>query len=243
MLSRSLNKIYSKINNLNHILDLICMENRKFDLKYLTLKNYYMAFELPKLNYAYDALEPNIDARTMEIHHSKHHNGYTTKLNAAIAGTTLENESIESILMSLDMSNSAVRNNGGGFYNHSLFWDVMSPVDKGELSGELKDAIMDAYGSFEDFKTAFSKAAATQFGSGWAWLCVHKGGKVEVCSTPNQDNPLMPGVSCGGTPILGIDVWEHAYYLNYQNRRPDYINAFFNVINWNEVAKRFAAAK
>lgn len=219
------------------------MENRKFDLKYLTLKNYYMAFELPKLNYAYDALEPNIDARTMEIHHSKHHNGYTTKLNAAIAGTPLENESIESILMSLDMTNSAVRNNGGGFYNHSLFWEVMSPVNKGELSGELKDAIMDAYGSFEDFKDTFSKAAATQFGSGWAWLCVHKGGKVEVCSTPNQDNPLMPGVSCGGTPILGIDVWEHAYYLNYQNRRPDYINAFFNVINWNEVAKRFAAAK
>lgn len=219
------------------------MENRKFDLKYLTLKNYYMAFELPKLNYAYDALEPNIDARTMEIHHSKHHNGYTTKLNAAIAGTALENESIESILSSLDMSNSAVRNNGGGFYNHSLFWDVISPVDKGELSGELKDAIMDAYGSFENFKDAFSKAAATQFGSGWAWLCVHKGGKVEVCATPNQDNPLMPGVSCGGTPILGIDVWEHAYYLNYQNRRPDYINAFFNVINWNEVTKRFAAAK
>ena len=202
-----------------------------------------MAFELPKLNYAYDALEPNIDARTMEIHHSKHHNGYTTKLNAAIAGTALENESIESILSSLDMSNSAVRNNGGGFYNHSLFWDVISPVDKGELSGELKDAIMDAYGSFENFKDAFSKAAATQFGSGWAWLCVHKGGKVEVCATPNQDNPLMPGVSCGGTPILGIDVWEHAYYLNYQNRRPDYINAFFNVINWNEVTKRFAAAK
>lgn len=219
------------------------MENRKFDLKYLTLKNYYMAFELPKLNYAYDALEPNIDARTMEIHHSKHHNGYTTKLNAAIAGTALENESIESILSSLDMSNSAVRNNGGGFYNHSLFWDVISPVDKGELSGELKDAIMDAYGSFENFKDAFSKAAATQFGSGWAWLCVHKGGKVEVCATPNQDNPLMPGVSCEGTPILGIDVWEHAYYLNYQNRRPDYINAFLNVINWNEVAKRFAAAK
>ena len=202
-----------------------------------------MAFELPKLNYAYNALEPNIDARTMEIHHSKHHNGYTTKLNAAIAGTALENESIESILTSLDMNNSAVRNNGGGFYNHSLFWEVMSPVDKGELSGELKDAIMDAYGSFENFKNAFSKAAATQFGSGWAWLCVHKGGKVEVCSTANQDNPLMPGVSCGGTPILGIDVWEHAYYLNYQNRRPDYINAFFNVINWNEVAKRFAAAK
>ncbi|MDG1057452.1 MAG: superoxide dismutase [Flavobacteriaceae bacterium] len=202
-----------------------------------------MAFELPKLNYAYDALEPNIDARTMEIHHSKHHNGYTTKLNAAISGTALENESIESILSSLDMSNKAVRNNGGGFYNHSLFWEVMSPIDKGELSGELKDAILEAYGSFEDFKSAFSNAAATQFGSGWAWLCVHKGGKVEVCATPNQDNPLMPGVSCGGTPILGIDVWEHAYYLNYQNRRPDYINAFFNVINWNEVAKRFAAAK
>ncbi len=202
-----------------------------------------MAFELPKLNYAYDALEPNIDARTMEIHYSKHHNGYTTKLNAAISGTALENESIESILSSLDMSNKAVRNNGGGFYNHSLFWEVMSPIDKGELSGELKDAILEAYGSFEDFKSAFSNAAATQFGSGWAWLCVHKGGKVEVCATPNQDNPLMPGVSCGGTPILGIDVWEHAYYLNYQNRRPDYINAFFNVINWNEVAKRFAAAK
>jgi superoxide dismutase, Fe-Mn family len=202
-----------------------------------------MAFELPKLNYAYDALEPHIDARTMEIHHSKHHNGYTTKLNAAIEGTALENESIESILENLDMSNGAVRNNGGGFYNHSLFWSIMDPNDKGELSGDLKDAIVGAYGSVDAFKTAFSKAAATQFGSGWAWLCVHKGGKVEVCSTPNQDNPLMPGVSCGGTPILGLDVWEHAYYLNYQNRRPDYINAFFNVINWNEVAKRFDAAK
>ena len=202
-----------------------------------------MAFELPKLNYAYDALEPHIDARTMEIHHSKHHNGYTTKLNAAIEGTALENESIESILEDLDMSNGAVRNNGGGFYNHSLFWSIMDPNDKGELSGDLKDAIVGAYGSVDAFKTAFSKAAATQFGSGWAWLCVHKGEKVEVCSTPNQDNPLMPGVSCGGTPILGLDVWEHAYYLNYQNRRPDYINAFFNVINWNEVAKRFDAAK
>ena len=202
-----------------------------------------MAFELPKLNYAYDALEPHIDARTMEIHHSKHHNGYTTKLNAAIEGTALVNESIESILEDLDMSNGAVRNNGGGFYNHSLFWSIMDPNDKGELSGDLKDAIIGAYGSVDAFKTAFSKAAATQFGSGWAWLCVHKGGKVEVCSTPNQDNPLMPGVSCGGMPILGLDVWEHAYYLNYQNRRPDYINAFFNVINWNEVAKRFDAAK
>ena len=202
-----------------------------------------MAFELPKLNYAYDALEPNVDARTMEIHHSKHHNGYTNNLNAAIAGTDLENKSIESILENLDMSNKAVRNNGGGFYNHSLFWNVMNPEGKEALSGELKDAILAAYGSFGDFKTAFSKAAATQFGSGWAWLCVHKGGKVEVCSTPNQDNPLMPGVSCGGTPILGLDVWEHAYYLNYQNRRPDYIEAFFNVINWKEVETRFAAAK
>jgi Fe-Mn family superoxide dismutase len=184
-----------------------------------------MAFELPKLKYAYDALEPNIDARTMEIHHSKHHNGYTTKLNAAIEGTDLEGKSIEDILSHLDMSNGGVRNNGGGFYNHSLFWDVMNPEDRGYLSGELKDAI------------------EAEFGSGWAWLCVHKGGKVEVCSTPNQDNPLMPGVTCGGTPILGLDVWEHAYYLNYQNRRPDYIEAFFKVINWNEIERRYAEAK
>ena len=202
-----------------------------------------MAFELPQLNYAYDALEPHIDARTMEIHHSKHHNGYTNNLNTAIAGTDLETKSIETILGDLDMSNKALRNNGGGFYNHSLFWNVMNPEGKEALSGELKDAILSAYGTFEDFKSAFSKAAATQFGSGWAWLCVHKGGKVEVCSTPNQDNPLMPGVSCSGTPILGLDVWEHAYYLNYQNRRPDYIEAFFSVINWTVVEKRFAAAK
>jgi Fe-Mn family superoxide dismutase len=202
-----------------------------------------MAFQLPELGYAYDALTPNIDAKTMEIHHSKHHNGYTTKLNGAIAGTDLEDKSIEEILTNLDMSNGAVRNNGGGFYNHSLFWTVMNPNDRGYLSGELKDAIEAAYGSKDTFIEAFSKAAATQFGSGWAWLCVHKGGKVEVCSTPNQDNSLMPGVGCGGTPILGLDVWEHAYYLNYQNRRPDYINAFFNVINWNEVEKRFASAK
>jgi|TARA_B110000483_G_scaffold162564_1_gene192655 Fe-Mn family superoxide dismutase len=202
-----------------------------------------MAFQLPELGYAYDALEPNIDARTMEIHHSKHHNGYTTKLNGAIAGTELEGKSIEDILANLDMSNGGVRNNGGGFYNHSLFWKVMSPEDKGSLSGELKDAIEAAYGSEEGFMEAFSNAAATQFGSGWAWLCVHKGGKVEVCSTPNQDNPLMPGVTCQGTPVLGLDVWEHAYYLNYQNRRPDYINAFFNVINWNEVSKRYSEAK
>ena len=202
-----------------------------------------MSFELPKLKYAYDALEPNIDARTMEIHHSKHHNGYTSKLNAAIQGTPHENESIETILGTLDMSNSGVRNNGGGFYNHSLFWEVMNPQNKGSLSGELRTALREAFGTFEDFKSAFSKAAATQFGSGWAWLCAHKGGKLEVCATPNQDNPLMPGIGCDGAPILGIDVWEHAYYLNYQNRRPDYIDAFFNVINWNEVAKRYAAAK
>ena len=202
-----------------------------------------MAFELPNLGYAYDALEPNIDAKTMEIHHSKHHNGYTTKLNGAIAGTDLEGKSIEDILANLDMSNNAVRNNGGGFYNHSLFWTVLNPEDRGYLSGELKDAIEAEFGSKEAFIDAFSKAAATQFGSGWAWLCVHKGGKVEVCSTPNQDNPLMPGVTCGGTPILGLDVWEHAYYLNYQNRRPDYIDAFFKVINWNEVERRYAESK
>ncbi|EAR13369.1 superoxide dismutase, Mn family protein [Polaribacter irgensii 23-P] len=202
-----------------------------------------MAFQLPELDYAYNALEPNIDAQTMEIHHSKHHNAYTAKLNGAVAGTDLEGKSIEDILANLDMSNGGVRNNGGGFYNHSLFWKVMSPEGKGALSGELKEAIDAAFGSKEAFMEAFSNAAATQFGSGWAWLCVHKGGKVEVCSTPNQDNPLMPGVTCGGTPILGLDVWEHAYYLNYQNRRPDYINAFFNVINWTEVERRFNEAK
>ncbi|MEN8964539.1 MAG: superoxide dismutase [Polaribacter sp.] len=202
-----------------------------------------MAFQLPELGYAHDALEPHIDAKTMEIHHGKHHNGYTTKLNAAIEGTDLEGKSIENILTNLDMSNSAVRNNGGGYYNHSLFWTVMNPKDKGTLSGELKDAIEAAFGSKEEFMDAFSKAAATQFGSGWAWLCVLPGGKVEVCSTPNQDNPLMPGVTCGGTPILGLDVWEHAYYLNYQNRRPDYIDAFFKLINWNEVERRYAEAK
>ncbi|MGJ8548349.1 superoxide dismutase [Winogradskyella wichelsiae] len=202
-----------------------------------------MAFELPKLKYAYDALEPNIDARTMEIHHTKHHQGYTNKLNAAIEGTDLEGKTIENILINLDTDNKAVRNNGGGFYNHSLFWDVMNPEGKGHLSGDLKDAIEAEFGSFEAFKDAFSSAAATRFGSGWAWLCVHEGGKVEVCSTANQDNPLMPGIGCEGTPILGLDVWEHAYYLNYQNKRPEYIEAFFNVINWNEVERRYAEAK
>jgi Fe-Mn family superoxide dismutase len=200
-----------------------------------------MAFELPKLGYDYNALEPHIDARTMEIHHGKHHAGYTAKLNAAIEGTDLEGKSIEDILSNC-MDNGAVRNNGGGFFNHTLFWEVMSPNGGGTPSGALAEAINAAFGSFEDFKTAFSNAAGTRFGSGWAWLCVHAGGKVEICSTPNQDNPLM-GEGCDGTPILGLDVWEHAYYLNYQNRRPDYINAFFNVINWDVVSKKYEAGK
>lgn len=199
-----------------------------------------MAFELPDLPYAHDALEPHIDARTMEIHHGKHHQGYTSKLNAAIEGTDLEGKSIEEILVK-GKDKTAVRNNGGGYYNHNLFWTVMSPNGGGEPTGEIKEAINSAFGSFDSFKEEFSKAAKTQFGSGWAWLCV-KEGKLEVCSTPNQDNPVM-GEGCGGTPILGIDVWEHAYYLNYQNRRPDYVEAFFNVINWDEVNKRYAAAK
>ena len=198
-----------------------------------------MAFELPQLPYAHDALEPHIDARTMEIHHGKHHNGYTTKLNDAIAGTAHEGASIESILKNLDMDNAAVRNNGGGYYNHCLFWEVMHPDGGGQPDSDLADAISAAFGSFEGFKDAFAKAAATRFGSGWAWLCVHSGGKLEVCSSANQDNPLMPGIGCGGTPILGLDVWEHAYYLNYQNRRPDYINAFFNVIHWGKVAELY----
>lgn len=199
-----------------------------------------MAFELPQLSYAYDALEPHIDARTMEIHHSKHHQGYTTKLNAAIEGTSDEGSSIEDILKG-DLS-PAVRNNGGGYYNHCLFWEVMSPNGGGNPEGELADMINSAFGSFDEFKNQFSQAAATQFGSGWAWLC-YKNGALEICSTPNQDNPLMTNVGCGGTPILGLDVWEHAYYLNYQNRRPDYINAFFNVIDWNKVQEKLDAAK
>lgn len=202
-----------------------------------------MAFKLPDLPYAHDALEPYIDARTMEIHHGKHHAGYTSKLNDAIDGTPLADKSIEQILANLDMSNSAVRNNGGGFYNHKLFWKIMTPNGKGKPSGALANAIDNSFGSFSAFKDKFSNAAATRFGSGWAWLCVHPGGKLEVCSTPNQDNPLMPSTGCGGSPILGIDVWEHAYYLHYQNRRPDYIDAFYNVINWDEVASRYEAGK
>lgn len=200
-------------------------------------------FELPKLKYAYDALEPHIDARTMEIHHTKHHNGYTNKLNAAIEGTAHAGASIEDILAQAGAAGGAVRNNGGGFYNHTLFWDVMSPNGGGNPSGELASAIEEAFGSFDAFKEAFSAAAKTRFGSGWAWLIVGGDGKLHVTSTPNQDNPLMDVAETKGTPILGLDVWEHAYYLNYQNRRPDYVAAFFNVIDWEVVATRFAAAK
>ena len=202
-----------------------------------------MAFELPQLPYAYDALEPHIDARTMEIHHTKHHNAYTTNLNAAVAGTDMEGKTIENILINLDLKNAAVRNNGGGFFNHNLYWAVMSPNGGGLPTGDLLAAIESAFGTFEEFKAKFSKAGITQFGSGWAWLCVHKGGKLDVCGTPNQDNTLMPGVGCGGTPILGMDVWEHAYYLHYQNRRPDYVESFFNLINWVEVSRRYALEK
>ena len=199
-----------------------------------------MAFELPSLKYSFDALEPHIDTKTMQIHHGKHHAGYTNNLNNAIKGTDLETMSIETILAELDLNNAAVRNNGGGFFNHSLFWNVMSPNGGSVPSGDLASAINDSFGSFDEFKSAFSKAAGTRFGSGWAWLCVHPGGKLEVCSTPNQDNPLMKGIGCGGQPILGLDVWEHAYYLNYQNRRPDYISGFFNVINWSFVSELYS---
>ena len=200
-----------------------------------------MAFELPTLPYAYDALEPHIDARTMEIHHGKHHAGYTSKLNAAIEGTEMEGKDIEALLAD-HSDNGAVCNNGGGYYNHTLFWSIMSPNGGGTPTGDLAAAIDSDLGGWDAFKQAFANAAATRFGSGWAWVCV-KDGKLEVCSSANQDNPLMPGVGCGGTPILGLDVWEHAYYLNYQNRRPDYIAAFFNVIDWDAVAQRYAAAR
>ena len=200
-----------------------------------------MAFELPKLKYSYDSLEPHIDSKTMEIHHGKHHAGYTNNLNNAISGSELENHSIEEILKNLNMENSALRNNAGGYYNHNLFWDILSPSGGGKPNGKLLESINNGFESFENFKEEFSKAAATRFGSGWAWLCVHENGTLKVCSTANQDNPLMPGIGCDGFPILGIDVWEHAYYLNYQNRRPDYINAFFNVINWEKVNEKYLA--
>lgn len=197
-----------------------------------------MSFKLPDLPYDFNALEPSIDARTMEIHHGKHHAAYTNNLNNAIADSPLASKSIEAILRE-DISNVAIRNNGGGFFNHCLFWEIMSPNGGGQPGGKLGEAINSSFGSFDAFKDTFSKAAATRFGSGWAWLCSKADGKLEVCSTANQDNPLMPGVGCEGNPILGLDVWEHAYYLHYQNRRPDYINAFFDVINWEEVNKRY----
>jgi len=198
-----------------------------------------MSFELPKLPYAYDALEPHIDAKTMEIHHGKHHNGYTNNLNNAIEGTDLNSKTIGEICSTAGLSGAA-RNNGGGYYNHNMFWKSMSPNGGGNPSGEIANAINNSFGSYDSFKAEFSKAAATRFGSGWAWVCVEEG-KLTICSTANQDNPLMEG-QCGGAPILCLDVWEHAYYLNYQNRRPDYINAFFNVINWEEVNNRYTAA-
>ena len=194
-----------------------------------------MAFKLPDLNYSYNDLEPFIDGKTMEIHHSKHHQGYTNNLNNAIEGTNLQGMGIIDLLKSMDMSNAALRNNGGGFYNHSLFWSIIGPNKGGIANGEISDKINTYFGSFDSFKELFSKAAASRFGSGWAWLCVKSDGALEICSTANQDNPLMPSIGCEGTPILGIDVWEHAYYLNYQNRRPEYISAFFNIINWEAV--------
>ena len=201
-----------------------------------------MAFTLPELGYAYDALEPHFDARTMEIHHTKHHQAYITNLNNAITGTDLDGKSLGDILRHLDMNNMPVRNNGGGHWNHSLFWEILNPENKGRLSGPLADAIIAAYGSKEAFMEKFSAAAMTRFGSGWAWLCVHPGGKVEICSSSNQDNPLMPGIGCGGTPVMGLDVWDHAYYLHYQNRTADYVAAFWNVVNWNVVEKKYEAA-
>ena len=200
-----------------------------------------MSFQLPDLPYNFDALEPHIDSKTMQIHHGKHHAGYTSKLNSAIEGTNLNGKTIEAILKGLDMSNSALRNNGGGYFNHCLFWEIMGPNCGGSPSGRLSAAINDAFGSYDDFKSSFSSAAGTRFGSGWAWLCTDAQGNLEVCSTANQDNPLMPG-ECGKTPILGLDVWEHAYYLNYQNRRPDYISAFFEVINWDKVSEKYNEA-
>jgi len=199
-----------------------------------------MAFTLPDLPYEHNALEPNVDTRTMEIHHGKHHAGYTKKLNAAIEGTELADKSIEEILKGAKSGSAGVRNNGGGFYNHSLFWKVMSPNGGGNPTGAVAEAIDAAFGSYDAFKDAFAKAAGTRFGSGWAWLVKNADGSVAVTSSPNQDNPLMD--ENGGTPILGLDVWEHAYYLNYQNRRPDYVQAFFNVINWDQVNENFANA-
>jgi Fe-Mn family superoxide dismutase len=202
-----------------------------------------MSFTLPSLPYDFNALEPHIDAKTMEIHHGKHHNAYVTNLNKAIEGSDAAKMSIEDICKNISKHPVAVRNNGGGHFNHSLFWTVMGPKGGGEPTGALGDAIKSTFGSFDEFKTKFAAAGATRFGSGWAWLIVDGSKKLQVTSTPNQDNPLMDVSEAQGTPILGLDVWEHAYYLNYQNRRPDYIAAFWNVVNWEEVAKRFEVAK
>ncbi|APU67327.1 superoxide dismutase [Christiangramia flava] len=202
-----------------------------------------MKFNLPELPYSYDALAPHIDAETMEIHHSKHHQGYTNKLNTALEDGDYDGIKLEDLFARVSSLSPAIRNNGGGFYNHSLFWTILSPEGGGKPSGALAEAIEASYGSFEAFKQEFEKAAATQFGSGWAWLIVDKENKVKVTATPNQDNPLMDVAEEKGTPILGLDVWEHAYYLNYQNKRPDYISAFWNIVNWTEVEKRFSAAK
>ncbi|SFC64339.1 superoxide dismutase, Fe-Mn family [Zunongwangia mangrovi] len=202
-----------------------------------------MSYELPKLPYAYDALEPHIDATTMEIHHTKHHNGYTAKLNAALEDAGLADKDLESLFANISEQSKGIRNNGGGYFNHNLFWTILSPNGGGQPTGEVAKAITDAYGSFEAFKEAFDNAAATRFGSGWAWLIVGEDNKVKVTSTPNQDNPLMDVADDKGTPILGLDVWEHAYYLNYQNKRPEYIGAFWNLVNWDEVEKRYQAAK
>jgi superoxide dismutase, Fe-Mn family len=201
-----------------------------------------MAFELAPLPYAYDALEPHFDAMTMEIHYSKHHQAYCNNLNAAIQGTALEGKSIDEIVIGLGKDNMPVRNNGGGYFNHTFFWSILSPNGGGTPSGELAEAINTTFGSLDALKEEFNKAGATRFGSGWAWLCV-EGGKLVVCSTPNQDNPLMADAGCNGTPIMGLDVWEHAYYLKYQNRRPDYMTAFWNVINWEQVAQNYASVK
>lgn len=198
-----------------------------------------MAFTLPQLSYSYDALEPHFDARTMEIHYSKHHAGYTAKFNAALEAASLDSSDLTGLMTSMDMNNAALRNNGGGYYNHCLFWENLSPQPT-EMSADLTACIERCFGSVDNMKEAFNKAAATRFGSGWAWLCRKEDGGLDVCSTANQDNPLMPGIGCGGRPILALDVWEHAYYLHYQNRRPDYINAFWSVVNWDVVSKRWA---
>ena len=205
----------------------------------LNLEKKEMAFTLPQLSYSYGALEPHFDARTMEIHHSKHHAGYTAKFNAALEAASLDSSDLKGLMTSMDMNNAALRNNGGGYYNHCLFWENLSPKAT-EMSADLTACIERCFGSVDNMKEAFNKAAATRFGSGWAWLCRKDDGSLEVCSTANQDNPLMPGIGCDGRPILALDVWEHAYYLHYQNRRLDYINAFWSVANWDVVSKRWA---